>query len=319
MIGKNTRRAIPLVSATLTILGSVIAFKLTQALSGSPSLLIVGAWMAAGIIVTYLLSRVQARSQEQSPEAIKERVSKLEPELRKQVQARSYGTRRNLIEAPLRELDLDITPRLGWVRDPRLIEPEPVSEKKVDDIVAAFESSRRRMLIVGEPGSGKTISAYSLIEYLDNTEGAEGRIPLLVNLSAWEAQEDFGTFLIDYLCSSVGYEVHERAVAKAFIDSDRYSLFLDGLDEIPPRLRQHFSERLDAFVQRLPGEVGAVVNCRTQEYEEILATQPTGLGLVQAVELLPLTSEQLDSALAQLAKGDKNWELFLSKRHHTAY
>src|SRR5919112_4765520 len=183
MVGKYTRRVIPLVSATLTIVGSVIAFKLTQLLSNSNSLGIVGvgAWMAAGIIVTYLLSRLQARSQEERPEAIKERVSQLEPELRKQVQARSYGARRNLIEAPLRELDLDITPRLGWVRDPRLVEPEPVSGKITDDIVAAFESSRRRMLIVGEPGSGKTIAAYSLIESLDNTEGDE-RIPLLVNL-----------------------------------------------------------------------------------------------------------------------------------------
>src|SRR5215216_7379691 len=198
MVGKNTRRVIPVVSATLTIVGSVIAFKLTQSLSGSLSLPIVGAWMAAGIIVTYLLSRVQARSHEESPEAIKERVSKLEYELRKQVQARSYGARRNLIEAPLRELDLDITPRLGWVRDPRLIEPAPISERIAEDIVVAFESSKRRMLIVGEPGSGKTIAAYSLIEYLDSTEGAEGRIPLLVNLSAWEAQEDFETFLVDY-------------------------------------------------------------------------------------------------------------------------
>src|SRR5215218_6964026 len=168
MVGKNTRRAIPLVSAALTIVGSVIAFKLTAALGQSPSLPIVGVWMAAGIIVTYLLSRVQARSQEESPEAVKERVSQLEPELRKQVQARSYGARRQLIEAPLRELDLDVTPRLGWVRDPRLIEPEPVSEKVADDIVTAFESSKRRMLIVGEPGSGKTITAYSLIEFLDN-------------------------------------------------------------------------------------------------------------------------------------------------------
>src|SRR5215213_10694079 len=140
VVGKNKRRAIPLVSATLTIVGSVIAFKLTDVLSNKQSWAIVGAGMAAGIIVTYLLSRVQARSHEESPEAIKERVSQLEPELRKQVQARSYGTRRRRIEAPLRELDLDITPRMGWVRDPRLIprliEPEPISEKIADDIVA---------------------------------------------------------------------------------------------------------------------------------------------------------------------------------------
>src|SRR5215208_5917363 len=314
VVGKNKRRAIPLVSATLTIVGSVIAYKLTDVLSNkAQSWAIVGAWMAAGIIVTYLLSRVQARSQEESPEAIKERVSQLEPELRKQVQARSYGTRRNLIEAPLRELDLDITPRLGWVRDPRLVEPEPLSEKIADDIVAAFESSKRRMLIVGEPGSGKTIAAYSLIEYLDNTEGDE-RIPLLVNLSAWEAQNTFETFLVDYVCASVGYEVHERAVASAFITSGRYNLILDGLDEIPLSLRQQFSERLDKFIGGLPSEVGVVVTCRTQEYEQLLAAHSTGLGLVQAVEILPLITEQLDSALTELVKFDEDWEAFLSQR-----
>ena len=52
-----------MVSATLTIVGSVIAYKLTESLSNkAQSWAIVGPWMAAGIIVTYLLSRVQARS-----------------------------------------------------------------------------------------------------------------------------------------------------------------------------------------------------------------------------------------------------------------
>jgi hypothetical protein len=319
VVGDNKRRSFHLlVGATLTVGTSIVGSFLTSSLTGEQSWGIRLVWLAAGIAVTFFYLRWQMRSQEESPEAIKERVSQLEPELRKQVQSRSYGARRNLIEAPLRELDLDITPRLGWVRDPRLVEPESVSEEIADDIVAAFESSKRRMLIVGEPGSGKTIAAYSLIEYLDNTEGNE-RIPLLVNLSAWEAQDDFETFLVDYLCSSVGYEVHERAVAIAFIDSARYNLILDGLDEIPLRLREHFSERLDEYVQGLRGEVGVVVTCRTQEYEEMLAAHPAGLGLVQAVEILPLTSEQLDSAFVELANRDKDWDTFLSQRNLTAY
>jgi hypothetical protein len=319
VVGKNTRRSFHLlVGATLTIGTAVIGSRLTSSLAGEQSLWSILVWMAAGIIVTFFYLRWQLRSQEEGTEAIKERVDQLEPELRKQVQASSYGARRQLIEAPLRELDLDITPRLGWVRDPRLVEPELVSERIAEDIVAAFESSKRRMLIVGEPGSGKTIAAYSLIEHLDKAEGAAGRVPLLVNLSAWEAQDDFEGFLVDYLCSPVGYQVRERALASAFIGSDRYALVLDGLDEMPAGLRQQFSERLDEFVRGLPGEVGVVVTCRTQEYEQLLAAHFTGLGLVQAVEILPLTSEQLDRALTGLAKFDKDWGAFLSRRHPTA-
>ena len=320
MVGRSTHRWVHfMVGAALTVGTLIIGSLLTAPLHAQQSWLIRAALVVAAIIVFTLYLRWQARSQEESPEAIKERVSQLQSELRKQVQARSYGTRRNLIEAPLRELDLDITPRLGWVRDPRLIEPEPLSKRIAADIVAAFESSKRRLLLVGEPGSGKTMAAYSLIEHLDETEGAAERVPLLVNLSAWEAQETFGAFLVDYLCSSVGYGVRERAVAGAFIGSNRYALILDGLDEIPAGLRAHLSERLDEFVQKLPGEVGVVVTCRTQEYEQLRTDYPTGLGLVQAVEILPLSSEQLDSAFVELAQRDKDWETFLSQRHLRAY
>jgi hypothetical protein len=161
VVGNSTRRSFHLlVGATLATGLPIVGALVTASLDRGPR------WLPLlwGALLIFL-NALNLRSQEESPEAIKERVSQLEPELRKQVQARSYGIRRNLIEAPLRELDHDITPRLGWVRGPRLIEPEPVSKEiSGDDIVAAFESSKRRLLIVGEPGSGKSMAAYSLIE-----------------------------------------------------------------------------------------------------------------------------------------------------------
>src|SRR5215217_1030668 len=322
VVGGRTRRALPWLSATLTVVGTVIGIQLTESFRSSQPWVIILAWVSAGIIITYLLSRVKARSDEDSPEATKARVGQLQSELRMQVQSRSYGARSKLIAAPLKKLNLDITPRVGLVRDPRLAEPEPISEKNTD-IVAAFTASKRRLLIVGEPGAGKTIAAYSLIEYLDETEGVE-RVPLLVNLSAWQAQENFEAFLVDYLVSEVGYQVRKPAVARAFIHSPRYNLVLDGLDEIPAGLRTRFSERLDKFLEGLPSEVAVVVTCRTQEYQELreaytpstsLGLDQEGLGLVQAVEIRPLTSEQLDSAFTELAKVDSDWETFLTQRH----
>jgi hypothetical protein len=69
----------------------------------------------------------------------------------------------------------------------------------------------------------------------------------------------------------------------------------------------------------LPSEVGVVVTCRTQEYEEMLASHSAGLGLVRAVEILPLTDQQLDRAFLELAKRDEDWEEFLSQRDNRAY
>ena len=314
MIGKN-KLVVATVTAATGILGEVLVSSITNERNWG----IIAGLVVAAIVLAYLSLRLQDQPREQSPEAIKERVDRLEPELRSQVQIRSYGARSKLIEAPLKELDLDMTPLVGLVRDPRLTEPEFMTEETADDIVAAFEFSKRRLLIVGEPGSGKTMTAYSLIEHLDRAEGAGERIPLLVNLSAWEAQDNFEAFLVDYLYSSVGYGVPERAVASAFIKSRRYHLILDGLDEIPAGLRAHLSERLDEYVRGLPNEMGVVVTCRTQDYEELLADHPTGLGLVQAVEILPLTDKQLDKAFLELAKRDKEWEEFLSQRHLKAY
>ena len=56
---------------------------------------------------SFFFLRWQSRSGEESPEAIKARVSQLRSELRSQVQNRSYGARSKLITAPLKELDLD--------------------------------------------------------------------------------------------------------------------------------------------------------------------------------------------------------------------
>ena len=100
VVGKSTRRSFHLlVGATLAtglpIVGALVTASLDRGPRWWPLL-----WGALLIFLNALNLRWQLRSQEESPEAIKGRVSQLEPELRKQVQARSYGARRNLIEAP---------------------------------------------------------------------------------------------------------------------------------------------------------------------------------------------------------------------------
>jgi hypothetical protein len=81
--GKNTRRSFHLlVGATLTIATLVIGSRLTASPGEQSSLAILG-WLTAGILVTFFYLRWQLRSQEERPEAIKERVTQLKSELRK--------------------------------------------------------------------------------------------------------------------------------------------------------------------------------------------------------------------------------------------
>jgi len=145
----------------------------------------------------------------------------------------------------------------------------------------------------------------------------------LVNLSAWKDQDNFEDFLIDYLCSPVGYEVPQPKVARTFVEAcpRQYSLVLDGLDEIPAELRKRFSECLDKYVSGLPNEVAVIVTCRIEEYEELRDDYPTGLGLIQAVEILPLTGQELDEAFAALAtKRGKDWKkITLTQRQLASY
>jgi len=64
----------------------------------------------------------------------------------------------------------------------------------------------------------------------------------------------------------------------------------------------------------LLSEVGVVVTCRTQEYQELFANRPTKLGLVRAVEILRLSDQQLHSAFVALAEfDDENWEMFVAQ------
>jgi Ca2+/Na+ antiporter len=81
VLGDNKRRAFHLlVLAILTVSTLVIGPFLTSSLTGQQSWWSRGAWIVAGIIVYFLYLWWQAWSQAGSLDAIKERVTQLEPE-----------------------------------------------------------------------------------------------------------------------------------------------------------------------------------------------------------------------------------------------
>lgn len=198
-------------------------------------------------------------------------------------------------------LELGVEPRLSLVHDPR----HQADATDVGDIESAFEAAGRRLLIVGEPASGKTVAAYRLAGVVAD-EAEHDRVPFVVNLSAWADQESFEDFLLDYLCDTgAGYGIASRRVAGAWLEARRFALILDGLDEVPDAWRADLLARLNDW---LPVRMPVVLTSRTREYTSLVEGRRRPVGLVMAVELQPLDDGQLDTAFAAMsARGDVAW------------
>jgi hypothetical protein len=104
--------------------------------------------------------------------------------------------------------------------------------------------SGRTLLIVGEPGSGKTIALLKLTEDAINRTEPDLRqqIPVVFNLSSWARKpQSIEQWLIQDLLEK--YQV-SKALGKTWVESEALLLLLDGLDEVK-------AEQRNACVQAL--------------------------------------------------------------------
>lgn len=171
------------------------------------------------------------------------------------------------------------------------------AEVKIGDI---FDEMNRAMLILGEPGAGKTITLLELASELVTRAEADPSfsqpIPVVFNLSSWaETQLPFRDWLVDELLAK--YSIPKKT-GRAWLDGNRILPLLDGLDEVPPGYRASCVEAINEFGGSY-GLSGLAVCCRSQAYSNI----PVRLKFNGAIILQPLTPEQVDAYLS--AGGNK--------------
>jgi NACHT domain len=154
--------------------------------------------------------------------------------------------------------------------------------------------SGRTLLIVGEPGSGKTIVLLKLAEdAIDRTEpDLRQQIPVVFNLSSWARKpQSIEQWLIQELLEK--YQV-SKALGKTWVESEALMLLLDGLDEVKAEQRNACVQALNQFMQT-HGTTEIVICCRIGDYQML----QDRLTLRSAICLQPLTAAQIDRYFEQ--------------------
>jgi len=148
------------------------------------------------------------------------------------------------------------------------------------------------MLILGAPGSGKTITLLTLAEALLEECTADPMLPtpVVFNLSSWaENQPPLDEWLVEEL--NQRYHMPEK-VAQGWVANDDLLLLLDGLDEVAADQRDDCVAAINAFRQE--HIVNMVVCSRIEEYEALTER----LDLHGAIAIRPLTEQQIDRYIA---------------------
>lgn len=167
-------------------------------------------------------------------------------------------------------------------------------------IEQVYEQARQgQLLIIGEPGSGKTTQllhlARSLIERARQDETQP--IPAVFNLSSWAKKRlPLAEWLLEELWTR--YEVPSQT-RLAWVRGGRILPLLDGLDEVSREHRPACVEAINAYLQtRLEQEQEAcplVICCRSRDYSDLVPR----LAVQRAIQLLPLSNEQIDAYFQQ--------------------
>lgn len=180
-------------------------------------------------------------------------------------------------------------------------------------ITDVFDKSGGELLILGAPGTGKTIImlelARVLIERAQHNEQLP--IPVIFNLSSWaQKQQPLTAWLIVELRER--YDIPIK-IAKDWIEQQHILPLLDGLDEVQEGCRAPCVQAINTF-RKEHGIVGTIVCSRYAEYGALNEK----LHLQDAVVLHPFHSSQIDAHLQRMSIDMRHVQMVLHHLQETA-
>ncbi|RJL30166.1 NACHT domain-containing protein [Bailinhaonella thermotolerans] len=281
----------------VTVAAIAVALRLGDLTTAANIAQLISLMLAALPIAAGLMGRWRpAAARESTPEQVEQ----------------AQRTLRNLVrdqwheEIQIRELD-DARLAVRW----RLTELEPAGAERgrllrswlgrmrftgrtdrVDKMARHFRNlTRRRLVILGGPGMGKTTLAVLLLRELLDEARPGAPVPVLLSMAGWDpAAEPVHRWLARRL--SEDYPALEAGrfgadAPYALVSQRRILPILDGLDELPAEVRP----RVLAALNKAATSEDVILTCRTREYHAAVE-MPGGQPLSGAaiIEPRPLTA-----------------------------
>lgn len=207
------------------------------------------------------------------------------------------------IDLPLQNSLFNLDPlTLTKVEQPQAVTPQweqsllvtdPQAVETADSIGAVWQSCGGKVLILGQPGAGKSTTLLMLAQTLVNQAFADPQaaIPVLFNLASWSESQSLGDWLVQELDSKYGVS---RKRGRDWLEQRYLIPLLDGLDE--HRHPEACVEAINTFLADSRVGPDALAVCSRREEYHTLSTQ---LNLNGAVLLQPLSDEQIAAYLAR--------------------
>ncbi|MEU5689708.1 NACHT domain-containing protein [Streptomyces venezuelae] len=181
-------------------------------------------------------------------------------------------------------------------------DPRP-ADNCLASIATAFEEvPSRRMVVLGSPGSGKSVLAVCCTLDLLRERTSGTAVPVIFPLAAWgPGTTSLRAWLIEWLVAEyrpLAATTDGTVLAEALLDAGLIAPVLDGFDELPPALYGTAMRRLNA---ELDDGMPVLVTSRTTAWRSAVACSDVLTG-AEVLELLPLEFAEAKSYLERTAR-----------------
>ncbi|MGW0807635.1 NACHT and WD40 repeat domain-containing protein [Nonomuraea sp. NPDC002799] len=170
-----------------------------------------------------------------------------------------------------------------------------------------------RLVILGEPGAGKSVLAILLtLGLLGKTRVAGTPVPVLLAASSWDpVSEPMDEWIVRALAAS--YYNGRPQIPQLLSDRGLLVPVIDGLDEIQESVRRSAVRAISTAIGR---ERPVIVTCRSVEYEDVITGGVPVLRKAPVVEVAPLAAPDVVAYLSEVPWPDgTDWSTVFTHLH----